>query len=155
MSEIVNTTNHNLSIYTYSYNALHNFENVMENVLKLLDSTMKVQDVVGYGLFLMPCEYFQTDYTDFTGEVPGDLKNGTYQDRETYVMNLITEILNNNVQKPEWMLYAEDQDDACGNAKPTFMITLPKIVQFQDLINSLGTFLYQSINIKVINNQNC
>lgn len=155
MNKIVNTTNHDLKIYTYSYHALRTFENVMKNVLKLLDSTMNVKDVVGYGIFLMPCKYFETDYTDFTGEVPGDLKNGTFYDRETFVMNLIDEILNDKIQKPDWMLYAEDQSDSCGNVQSTFIFTAAKIPQFKELIDSLTDFLYKSLNIKVSNCQNC
>ena len=137
-------------LYSYSSPSLNYFKKVIEDVLELMGKEEKVEDVVAYGLFLKPCEYFKQDYAEFGWDkIPGDLVNGSYMDKEAYVLKFIENLLLNNEEKPEWMLYAEDHPDAFGIEKPNYLIAVPRDIEYKKLIQDLLQFLYFSVKTNV------
>lgn len=107
-------------------------------------------DMFYYGVFCKP----QT-YSNFVGwekaqgegvEVPEILTAlcPTPSEREDFVKRIINEIIRDEIEKPEWMRYVEEETVcSCYDAAPsTFLILIPKDEKYRILADRLLDFLY-------------
>ncbi|MCD8206303.1 MAG: hypothetical protein LUD72_00030 [Bacteroidales bacterium] len=110
---------------------------------------LELSDVFYYGVFCKPETYANyarlvniPSHVEFPSELTSECS--TPAERLEYVKQVLGDILRKEIEKPEWMLYVEEDvyGDLCVVQPSTFLYLEPKNVQYQELGELLIDFLY-------------
>ena len=138
--------------FIYSSESVEALKNLFIELRWVFGYTLipEFDDMFYYGVF---CK--SVTYANFNGwekaqregvEVPEILTAmcPTPSEREDFVKRIIIEIIRGEIEKPEWMKYAEEETVcSCCNAAPsTFLILIPKDEKYRILAARLLDFLY-------------
>lgn len=132
----------------YSSASIAALESLMSCVLDLFDCEgRRLDEVIRYGVF---CR--EDTYANFTGwdyapdwmDVPEILTAECSRpcERVRYVRTVIEQVLNGEIEKPQWMEHVE-MEDACEGVPPsTFLYIVPVSEEYECLARTLRQFLY-------------
>ncbi|MBP5457223.1 MAG: hypothetical protein J6Y37_12055 [Paludibacteraceae bacterium] len=141
--------------FLYSSHSPEALMKLLDEVLYLFDNTgLKSSDMFHTGVFCKDVTYANYRYwrdAPSTLDIPDELTNpcSNSDSRTSYVRDVIDKVIRGEVEKPEWMIYVEEEDCECsGSAPSTFLVLVPKEKRFADLGERLLEFLY-SVNLMV------
>ena len=137
--------------YTFIYSSpcIEPLQELINEMLLIFNSPLRVDDIFYYGVFCKPETYANYQHWDEAPEnleVPFELTNtcSTSNDRTNYVNNVIKEVLRGEIDKPSWMIYIE-MEEVCNEyeqAPSTFLYIEVKDETYQILAEKLINFLY-------------
>ena len=155
-------TNSSITIFTYSEGSIDACKELINEIFKTFGVDKKCDDVFILTLlaedFEIYYEYFEDDDDDDEDE---DDKNGSEEDekglisedelqqlnvdkREEYIESLIEDIYNGKVEKPKWMLKAEQKTNYYDLSPSTSLYIVSKEPQFEKLAKLIKEFLYST-----------
>lgn len=159
-------TNSSITIFTYSEGSIDACKELINEIFKTFGVDKKCDDVFILTLlakdFEIYYEYFEDDDDDEEDEDEDeDDKNGSEEDekglisedelkqlnvdkREEYIKSLIENIYNGKVEKPEWMLKAEQKTNYYDLSPSTSLYIVSKEPQFEKLAKLIKEFLYST-----------
>lgn len=133
----------------YSSASKEALENLINETILLFNSQLSIDDMFYYGVFCKNETYANFKHWD---EAPVDLIIPTQltnacsssKDRITYVKEVIHNILQGSIEKPEWMLYVEMEEfvSEYNLAPSTFLYIYPKEEKYRRFGEKLIEFLY-------------
>lgn len=135
----------------YSSEAIEALQKLFEELSNVFGYTVipTLDEMFYYGVFCKTNTYSNFKYWDngtIDFEVPEILTSvcATANDRYNFVETTIQEIIKGEIEKPEWMLYVEEEEtcNVFDAAPSTFLRLIPKNEKYQDLANKLLEFLY-------------
>ena len=146
-----NTDNCKINIAIDSYRSIEALVDMINEMLSVFGITdMIIEDMFHYGVF---CK--AETYAGFQGwesainsgiEVPTELYGGcnSFDSKVSYVNQLISDILENGKDKPDWMIYVEENEKCNGLMPSTFLVLLPVEEYFGDMCRKIIDFLYST-----------
>lgn len=105
-----------------------------------------IDDLFCYGVFCRDETYanFSSWPEDPDFDIPCEITDfcSSESSRVAYVHELIDDIMCGDAEKPEWMLYVEEESEECGAAPSTFLRLNAREGRYQCLADLLVDFLY-------------
>ena len=109
-----------------------------------------IEDMFHYGVFCKAETY--AGFRDWESainsgiEVPTELYGGcnSFDSKVSYVNQLISDILENGNDKPDWMIYVEENEKCNGLMPSTFLVLFPVEEYFGDFGEKIIDFLYST-----------
>lgn len=152
-------TNSSITIFTYSEGSIDACKELINEIFKTFGVDKKCDDVFILTLlaedFEIYYEYFENEYDD-EGEEDGgeedekglisedELQQLNVDKREKYIESLIEDIYNGKVEKPKWMLKAEQKTNYYDLSPSTSLYIVSKEPQFEKLAKLIKEFLYST-----------
>lgn len=159
-------TNSSITIFTYSEGSIDACKDLINEIFKTFGVDKKCDDVFILTLLAQNLytyyEYFEDDEedeeeneedeneeseesVDDKGLISEDeLKQLNVDKREKYIKSLIEDIYNGKVEKPEWMLKAEEKTNYNDLTPSTSLYIVSKEPQFEKLAKLIKEFLYST-----------
>ena len=154
-------TNSSITIFTYSEGSIDACKELINEIFKTFGVDKKCDDVFILTLlaedFEIYYEYFENDDDDDDeGEEDGgeedekgfisedELQQLNVDKREKYIESLIEDIYNGKVEKPKWMLKAEQKTNYYDLSPSTSLYIVSKEPQFEKLAKLIKEFLYST-----------
>ena len=154
-------TNSSITIFTYSEGSIDACKELINEIFKTFGVGEKCDDVFILTLlaedFEIYYEYFENDDDDDDeGEEDGgeedekgfisedELQQLNVDKREKYIESLIEDIYNGKVEKPKWMLKAEQKTNYYDLSPSTSLYIVSKEPQFEKLAKLIKEFLYST-----------
>ena len=135
-------------IYTYSSPTIELFKQTIQEILDLFETGLKTNDIFEYNVFCAIQTYANFDWAEFnTGdmEIPENISADTsvYSERMEYVEYIIDKILSKEIEKPEWMIFIEQELFCPGENSPsTFLYVKAKDEKYKKLGELIVNLLY-------------
>jgi hypothetical protein len=129
-------TNSSTVIFTYSEGSLPALEELVNEMLKTFGRTEKFNDVFYAEVFLEE-QYKYMDYI-LQHNIETDIIDSDG------IEKLIHEVLIGNIEKPQWMLNAEDAENDYCYRHDTLLEIIPKEEKYKDLADLLLRYLYST-----------
>ena len=146
-----NIDNCKINIAVGSYRSVEALVNMLNEMLSVFGITdMVIEDMFHYGVFCKAETYagFQDWESAINSgiEVPTELYGGcnSFDGKVTYINQVISDILENGTEKPEWMIYVEENEKCNGLMPSTFLTLLPVEEYFDDLGKKILEFMYST-----------
>ena len=146
-----NTDNCKINIAIDSYRSIEALVDMINEMLSVFGITdMVIEDMFHYGVFCKAETYagFQDWESAINSgtEVPTELYGGcnSFDSKVSYVNQLISDILENGNDKPDWMIYVEENEKCNGLMPSTFLVLQPVEEYFDDLGKKIIDFLYST-----------
>lgn len=146
-----NTDNCKINIAVDSYRSVEALIDMINEMLSVFGITdMVIEDMFHYGVFCKAETYagFQDWESAINSgiEVPTELYGGcnSFDSKVSYVNQLISDILENGNDKPDWMIYVEENEKCNGLMPSTFLVLQPVEEYFDDLGKKIIDFLYST-----------
>lgn len=146
-----NTDNCKINIAVDSYRSVEALIDMINEMLSVFGITnMVIEDMFHYGVFCKAETYagFQDWESAINSgiEVPTELYGGcnSFDSKVSYVNQLISDILENGNDKPDWMIYVEENEKCNGLMPSTFLVLQPVEEYFDELGNKIIDFLYST-----------
>ena len=152
-------TNSSITIFTYSEGSIDACKELINEIFKTFGVDKKCDDVFILTLlaedFEIYYEYFENEDDD-EGEEDGgeedekglisedELQQLNVDKREEYIESLIEDIYNGKVEKPKWMLKAEQKTNYYDLSPSTSLYIVSKEPQFEKLAKLIKEFLYST-----------
>ena len=152
-------TNSSITIFTYSEGSIDACKELINEIFKTFGVDKKCDDVFILTLlaedFEIYYEYFENEDDD-EGEEDGgeedekglisedELQQLNVDKREKYIESLIEDIYNGKVEKPKWMLKAEQKTNYYDLSPSTSLYIVSKEPQFEKLAKLIKEFLYST-----------
>lgn len=150
-------TNSSITIFTYSEGSIDACKDLINEIFKTFGVDKKCDDVFILTLLAQDLytyyEYFNDEDEDEENEESVDdkdliseneLKQLNVDKREEYIKSLIENIYNGKVEKPEWMLKAEQKTNYYDLSPSTSLYIVSKEPQFEKLAKLIKEFLYST-----------
>lgn len=146
--------------FIYSSSSVEPFRKLVNTILDLKgEHVMRVDDIFDYGVFCTTGTYtfYKWDEEDgYDFDIPEVLLSECtpIKEKEYFVNSLIAEIMEGTKEKPEWMIYIEEEkscnkfDDEPSN----FLRVKTKYVEYMELADVLLEFLYSPTKITTMMN---
>lgn len=123
--------------------------------------TLDFDNMFYYGIFCSASTYANYDWVELDREainfeIPFNLTSScsTSDERINYVETIIEDVMLNKIEKPEWMLFIENETscgDNCCEVKPSnFLRLYPKKEEYKGIGESLIEFLYSPNRTQVV-----
>ena len=120
-------TNSSTVIYTYQ-NSVDEAKELVQEVLKLSGVTDKTsEDIFFYGVF---CE--NDTYLEFDSEEIPEFE-GSYEEKRKWLDDLIVSILKGEIERPSWMISAENESYFGGWVPSSYLYLMPKEEKYREL----------------------
>lgn len=141
--------------FIYSSSSIEPFKKLVNTMLDTFgEHVLRVDDIFDYGIFCTTGTYTYYKWDEENGynfEIPKILTSicTPISDKEYFVNGVIEEVMEGKREKPEWMVYVEEEkscnrfDDEPSN----FLRIKTKYVQYMDLAEALIDFLYSPSKI--------
>lgn len=146
-----NTDNCKINIAVDSYRSVEALIGMINEMLSVFGiRNMIIEDMFNYGVFCKAETYagFQDWESAINSgiEVPTELYGGcnSFDSKVSYVNQLISDILENGNDKPDWMVYVEENEKCNGLMPSTFLVLQPVEEYFDDLGKKIIDFLYST-----------
>lgn len=153
-------TNSSITIFTYSEGSIDACKELINEIFKTFGVDKKCDDVFILTLLAEDFEIYYEYFEDDDDEDEDD-KNGSEEDekglisedelqqlnvdkREKYIESLIEDIYNGKVEKPKWMLKAEQKTNYYDLSPSTSLYIVSKEPQFEKLAKLIKEFLYST-----------
>lgn len=131
-------TNSSTVIYTYSEGSLPALKELVNEMLKTFDRTEKFDDIFYAGVFLENDEIY-IDAFEESEEVY------SYENVDlNYLIKLKEYILMGELEKPKWMIEAEESESYDGYKRETNLEIIPKSEKYKELADLLINYLYST-----------
>lgn len=146
-----NTDNCKINIAIDSYRSVEALIDMINEMLSVFGITdMVIEDMFRYGVFCKAETY--AGFQDWESainvgiEVPTELYGGcnSFDGKFAYVGQVISDILENGKNKPDWMIYVEENEKCNGLMPSTFLLLSPVEEYFSDLGEKILDFLYSA-----------
>lgn len=134
-------TNSSTVIFTYQ-NSIDQVKDLVNEVLKLSGSNETPDDIFYYGVFCSTEIYteYEDDYCE--EETYDEVKKLGWKEKKSYIKNIIEQILVGKIEKPQWMINAENNDDdGCSWAPDSYLHIIPKDEKYNDLAKKIKALL--------------
>lgn len=135
--------------FIYSSGSIEALENLVEELSEVFGLNISADDIFYYGVF---CEakvyacYENWENAPYDLDVPLKMSDSTqpYDERIDYVKGIINSVLKGEIEKPEWMEYVEEEEEAdeYGSAPSTYLHIIAKNTKYNAFANALINFLY-------------
>lgn len=139
--------------YIYSSGTVPFLKELIDEMSLVFNTPVTLEDMFYYGVFCRENTYANYSHWEDVPErieTPYELTNpcSIESERIDYVKKVIKGILYGKIDKPQWMLYIEMEDecDIYGNQPSTFLYLFPKENKYAELAKKLINFLY-SVNM--------
>jgi len=136
-------TNSSTVIYTYQNN-IKEAKELLQEILDLMGEDKKVNDLFNITTFLDDIEYY-TNYLEELEEddveLPENYPTEGWKEQKKYIENIIEKVLEEEMDKPDWMKTAEDHEDWSGYTYPTSLYISSKEEKYNTLIEKALAFL--------------
>lgn len=146
-----NTDNCKINIAIDSYRSIEALIDMINEMLSVFGITnMVIEDMFHYGVFCKAETYagFQDWESAINAgiEVPTELYGGcnSFDGKVAYINQVISDILENGKDKPDWMIYVEENEKCNGLMPSTFLILIPTEDYYDELGQSIINFLYST-----------
>lgn len=146
-----NTDNCKINIAIDSYRSIEALIDMINEMLSVFGITdMVIEDMFHYGVFCKAETYagFQDWESAINAgiEVPTELYGGcnSFDGKVAYINQVISDILENGKDKPDWMIYVEENEKCNGLMPSTFLVLQPVEEYFDKLGNKIIDFLYST-----------
>lgn len=143
--------------FIYSSPSIEALKTLMDEILLVFGINLNIDDIFYYNIFCREETYANYQHWDEAPEklsIPFELTNicSTQSERIEYVRSVIKDIIINNADKPDWMIYVEMEEKCTEYELPpsTFLYIIPKEEKYQQLADKLVDFLYSPNLINVI-----
>lgn len=137
-----------MMVFTYSSGCISSFKELVQEIFDIFSYPCTTDDAFYYGVFCVNTTYAFFEWDKFntgTLEIPMILSADTsyLSEKINYVNNIIEQVLIGNIEKPEWMIYVE-QEFSCYdcNSPSTFLYVKEKDEKYKKLGDLLIKFLY-------------
>lgn len=141
--------------FIYSSSSVEPFEKLVNTILDLKgEHVLRVNDIFDYGVFCTTGTYTFYPWCregEYDFEIPEVLTSECtpIKEKEYFVNSVIEEVMEGKREKPEWMLYVEEEkscnlfDDEPSN----FLRIKTNYLEYMDLAEDLIAFLYSPSKI--------
>lgn len=137
-------TNSSTVIFTYSEGSLPALKQLVNEMLKSFDKTETFDDIFYAQVFLEnPDHYFDVELDLNNGE-ESIFEKLSWKERENLIEEIKLQVLKGEIEKPEWMVKAEDGYDYDGYRLDSILEILPKSDKYEVLARRLTNFLYST-----------
>ena len=136
-------TNSSTTIFTYSEGSEKKAEELINELLKVLGSKIKAEDMFYMGVFLDDIDnYYEYDYeidNPFTDD------NNTDDNNTDIVEKTIKSVLIGEIERPEWMKVVDNSEEYNEYySYPTKLYILPKEEKYVEAAKKITEFLYST-----------
>lgn len=141
-------TNSSTVIFTYSEGSLPTLKQLVNEMLKSFDKIETFDDIFYAEVFLEDCyKYFETEKA-IVEELEEDGKSIfdelSWTEQASLLENIKLQVLKGEIEKPEWMVQAENSYNYDDYRPDTILEILPKYDKYEALAKRLTNFLYST-----------
>jgi len=125
-------TNSSTVIFTYSGGSLQAVKDLVNEMLKVFERTETFDDIFYAGVFLDDTyRYTEDENEDEENTIPEDVD----------IDKMIDDILIGKIEKPEWMISVEENEDGEGFLPDTMLYLKSKDEKYNELAKQLLNYL--------------
>ena len=139
-----------IGTYIYSSHSIDALKEMLEEFFLVFNIPyIAPDDLFYYGVFCKDITYANYKYWDkapLSLEIPEQLTSvcQTEEERLSYVHEIIRKVIIGEIEKPEWMIYVEEEEN-CNEfdaAPSNYLILIPKDTKYEKLATKILDFLY-------------